>query len=892
MKSAKQKMKITPMLRQYLEIKEQYPDSILFYRLGDFYEMFFEDAVTASRVLGITLTSRNHKDAENKVPLCGVPYHAAPGYLARLVKAGFRVAVCEQVEDPKEAKGVVRREVVRVVSPGVVTEDQVLDDRVNCFIAGIIKKGNWGLSFLDISTGEFLVAEFVDEDNLIDELSRMAPAELLVSDEDDPALTAVLARFDSLCLTRKEPSWFYQEDAREFLLDHFQTANLAGYGCDHLKAGVQAAGVLLRYVQETQKTDLGHIERLVAIEQDGVLVMDEASRRNLELSRTIVGGEREGSLLAVLDKTVTPMGARLLQRNLLFPLRDCREINRRLDTLSFLAGSDNGLDAGLLVIDQGESRRGADSIRQSMRKALDGVYDLERLNSRVVLASANGRDLLALKQSLACLPGLQELAAACPGLLCDDSADLDLLADIHDLLAASIREDVPVGLREGKLIKPGINEELDRLVSILTDGRRHILDLEAKERERTGIAKLKIGFNKVFGYYLEVSRIHSAKVPENYIRKQTLVNAERFITPELKDFEQQVLGAEEKRLDLEYQLFIDIRQQVAAASSRILQAASFIARVDFFAGLAEVACVYNYVRPEVNEREVISIKEGRHPVIERSLPPGKFVPNDIHLDQSEQEILIVTGPNMAGKSTVLRQTALITLMAQMGSFVPAASARIGIVDRIFTRVGAMDDLRRGQSTFMVEMNETANILNNATDKSLVILDEIGRGTSTFDGLAIAWAVTEDLLSNNDKGVKTIFATHYHELTELSTLHDRVSNFNIAVREWDDSIIFLYKLLPGGANRSYGIEVAALAGVPKRVVERAGELLHNIEQGEYGQNGQPRIAPRADGNKAEVARLPFADQADDPLRKRLQELKLDSLTPLEAMTILYELRDKV
>lgn len=890
MKSAKQNIKITPMLRQYLEIKEQYPDCILFYRLGDFYEMFFEDAVTASRVLGITLTSRNNKDDENRVPLCGVPHHAASGYLARLVKAGFRVAVCEQVEDPKEAKGVVRREVVRVVSPGVVTEDQVLDARVNCFIAGICKKGNWGLSLLDISTGEFLLAEFADEDSLIDELSRMAPAELLVSDEDDPSLAAVLARFESLCLTRKESSWFYQENAREVLLDHFQTVNLAGYGCEHLKTGVQAAGALLRYVQETQKTDLGHIERLVAIEQDGVLVMDEASRRNLELTRTIVGGEREGSLLSVLDKTVTPMGARLFQRNLLFPLRDCGEINRRLDTLAFLGGCAGELDGGLLTMDQ--DRRGSDSIRQAMRQALDGVYDLERLNSRVVLASANGRDLLALKQSLACLPGLRDLAASCPGLLRDDSAGLDLLTDIHDLLAESIRDDAPVGLREGKLIKPGINDELDRLVSILTHGRNHILELEAKERERTGFAKLKIGFNKVFGYYLEVGRSHSAKVPEDYIRKQTLVNAERFITPELKDFEQQVLGAEEKRLDLEYQLFVEIRQQVAAASSRVLQAAGFIARVDFFAGLAEVACSNNYVRPEVNEREVIAIREGRHPVIERSLPPGKFVPNDIHLDQSEQEVLIVTGPNMAGKSTVLRQTALITLMAQMGSFVPAASAKIGIVDRIFTRVGAMDDLRRGQSTFMVEMNETANILNNATDKSLVILDEIGRGTSTFDGLAIAWAVTEDLLAKNGKGVKTIFATHYHELTELSTLHDRVSNFNIAVREWDDSIIFLHKLLPGGANRSYGIEVAALAGVPKRVVDRAGELLHNIEQGEYGQNGQPRIAPRADGEKKEEGRLPFAGQEDDPLRKRLQELSLDSLTPLEAMTILYELRDKV
>ncbi|MFZ5758981.1 MAG: DNA mismatch repair protein MutS [Thermodesulfobacteriota bacterium] len=884
--------RITPMLRQYLEIKEQHQDAILFYRLGDFYEMFFEDAITASRVLGITLTSRNNKDDENRVPLCGVPYHAASGYLAKLVNAGFRVAICEQVEDPKEAKGVVRREVVRVVSPGVVTDEQILDEKTNRYVAAIHHRQGWGLGLLDLSTGEFFIAEYDDPVELVDELNRFTPSELVLADDDGNSAAAVIARLPHLCLTHRSHFSFHRDTARETLLEHFHTTSLAGFGCDHFQEGISAAGALLKYIQETQKTDLSHIERIQAIERDNLLLVDDASRRNLELTQTIIDGRREGSLLAILDLTCTPMGARLLRKNLLFPLRSTEEINRRLDTVAFLGEGREQTMPPLTTLTAARSTMEescGEELRKELRNTLEGMYDLERLNSRVVLGSANGRDLIALKQSLALLPRLKERAALTRGLLSTASGPLDCLKDIHALIDDALREDCPVTLREGKLIRPGFHGDLDELVSIMTDGKKHILALEEKERIRSGIAKLKIGFNKVFGYFIEVSKGQLANVPENYIRKQTLVNAERFITPELKEFEGKVLGAEEKRIELEYQLFCRIREQVAAMSSRILQAASFVAQVDFFTTLAEAAKRYHYIRPRVDDGEEIIIREGRHPVIERSLPAGRFVPNDIHLDQSSREVLIITGPNMAGKSTVLRQTALIVLMAQMGGFVPAAAARIGVVDRIFTRVGAMDDLRRGQSTFMVEMNETANILNNATDKSLVVLDEIGRGTSTFDGLSIAWAVAEDLANLGGRGVKTIFATHYHELVELCLTHSRVQNYHIAVREWNDSIIFLHKLQPGGTSRSYGIQVAALAGVPARVVERAKELLHNIEKGELTSDGAPRIAPEKRGRGHHPGQLTLFPPEEDPIRQKIKAIEPDRLTPLDALNLLYELK---
>ncbi|MEA1933689.1 MAG: DNA mismatch repair protein MutS [Thermodesulfobacteriota bacterium] len=895
--------KITPMMRQYLEIKEQHQDAILFYRLGDFYEMFFDDAVTASRVLGITLTSRNKKNDKNSIPLCGVPYHAASSYLAKLVDNGFRVAVCEQMEDPANAKGVVKREVVRVVTPGLVTEDQILDDKSNRYIASVVRQKSgrnrsapggtgsksrplWGLSLIDISTGEFMIAECDDIDSLLDELGRMTPSEILINedateDDYDKLLSSLSALFPDLCITKRPAGSFDMDLAKEALLDHFKVANLAGFGCDRMAAGIPAAGSLLTYITETQKSNIAHIEQIRPLDLADFLLLDDSSRRNLELTQTIIGANREGSLLATLDCTSTPMGARLLKKSLLFPLKDLGLINRRLGAVEQLFSDQ------VIVSIAGREL----PLREGLRSVLSLVYDIERLNSRVVLGKGNGRDLIALKASLEQLPFLKRMLISCSDdLLKEIGADLDVLCDIRDLLEKSIREDAPITLRDGRLIKQGYNSELDEIVSILKHGKDLILNLETRERERSKIGNLKIGFNKVFGYYLEVSRARLDKVPDYFIRKQTLVNAERFITPELKEFESKVVGAEEKRLELEYRLFCEIRAKTAEESSRILKAASDIAGIDFLASLGEAARRYNYVRPHVNNDNEIIIREGRHPVIELSLPKGRFVPNDIHLDQTNNEVLIITGPNMAGKSTVLRQTALIVLMAQMGSFVPAKQAEIGIVDRIFTRVGAMDDLRKAQSTFMVEMNETANILNNATDRSLVILDEIGRGTSTFDGLAIAWAVVEDLVNKNGKGVKTIFATHYHEITELARTSDRIKNYNIAVREWNDSIIFLYKLLPGGTNRSYGIQVAALAGVPQHVVARAGEILHNIEKGEFNIRGQPRIAASMIAeHPSRPTQLELFSTPDDPVRERIDKLSPDKMTPLDALNTLYELK---
>ncbi len=882
-------IRLTPMLQQYLEIKQGHPDAILFYRMGDFYEMFFEDAIIASKILGITLTTRNNKDDANKVPLCGIPYHAAQGYLAKLIKAGRRVAICEQIEDPALAKGIVKREVVRVVSPGLISDDQLLDDKRNLFIAALschqqAKQISCGLSFLDLSTGEFLVGEFGDEadtDNaVLDQITRLAPAELLISNGQGappaPLLQAIQDLLPGICLTLRPEAVFHLPSCQERLTEHFQVLNLAGFGCGAMTQGIICAGVLLEYIHETQKTELDHIETLRPIDLSATLQIDDSSRRNLELTQTIIGARREGSLLAVLDQTSTPMGARLLRRHLLFPLQAVDRIQARLDAVANLLR-----DGGL---------------RQELREKLSAIHDLERLNSRMVLGVANGRDLLAMRNSLAGLPAIKGLLEQAQALrLSSLGLELDPLAGLHTLLAAAIHEEAPITLHDGNLIRPGFNAELDELTHLLRDGKQMILALEAQEREATGIAKLKVGYNRVFGYFIEISRLHAEKVPEHYIRKQTLVGAERFITQELKEFEDKVLGAQEKRLELEYRLFVEIRKQLAASSPQLLKTAQLLAQADFFASLAECAHRYHYRRPEVNDGEAIVISEGRHPVIERSLPSGKFVPNDLSLDQISQEVLIITGPNMAGKSTVLRQTALIVLLAQMGSFVPAARAIIGVVDRIFTRVGAMDDLRRGQSTFMVEMNETANILNNATERSLVILDEIGRGTSTYDGLAIAWAVAEDLALKNDKGVKTLFATHYHELTDLARTQPRVRNFSIAVREWNHTILFLHKLVEGGTNRSYGIQVAALAGVPARVVQRASEILTNIETGELDPDGEPVLARQRGEKRSKTKKDPhqlplFAPPATDALRKYLQEIQVDNLTPRQALDEVYALKE--
>jgi len=880
----KNPVKMTPMLRQYLDIKEQYKDTILFYRMGDFYEMFFDDAITASRVLGITLTSRSNKTDKNKVPMCGVPFHAVTNYLAKMVKAGFRVAICEQTEDPKQAKGIVKRDVIRVVTPGATTEEQLLDEKRNryicalTFIAPSQKNLVAGLSFLDVSTGEFLVSELEmrleGHDSIIEEITRMAPAELIITERDSEKnaelLETLKVLLSGLCITIRPEMYFEAETATLTLTDHFKTTSLAGFGCESMTAGICAAGGLLAYIEETQKTDLTYIQRLTPLNHSAYLVIDESSRRNLELTETIIGGKRSGSLLSIMDLTCTPMGARLLRNRLLFPLQDRQRIQHRLDAVEFL------------LADPGR--------RNSLREFLEGIYDLERLCSRLVLGHGNARDMSAIKISLGQLPELKKLLTEIPaGLLHTIGTELDVLDDLHALIDQAIRDDAPITLREGNLIKEGYHDELDELIMLLRDGKKMILGLEKKERTRTGIAKLKVGYNRVFGYYFEVSRAQAAAIPDDFIRKQTLVNAERFITPELKELENKIYSAQEKRLELEYTLFSEIRNRIAGQSERILGTALQVARIDFFTCLAEAAHRYHYTKPAITDEDNISITAGRHPVIERALEPGRFVPNDVHLDQEQNELLIITGPNMAGKSTVLRQTALIVLMAHIGSFVPADKAEICIVDRIFTRVGAMDDLRRGQSTFMVEMNETANILNNATDRSLVILDEIGRGTSTYDGLAIAWAVTEELAEKNKRGVKTLFATHYHELTDLATTNEKIQNYSIAVREWNDTIIFLHHLIKGATNRSYGIQVASLAGVPDHVVNRAHEILKNIEQGEFNQNGEPSIA-RSKKKKTQghhPSQLSLFRPREDPVRKLFKDVNPETTTPLEALQLLYE-----
>jgi len=874
------------MLQQYLEIKEQHEDAILFYRMGDFYEMFFDDAVEASKILGITLTSRNKKSDAVQVPMCGIPYHALQTYLAKLVKSGRRVALCEQTEDPAKAKGIVKREVVRIISPGVVTDNHLLDDKSNNYIGAVTlkeknTKSTWGISFLDLSTGEFIVGEFTakyqDFDMVLDQITRLTPKEILVHNEGnsslDTLLESVTALLPDICITKRDNAVLHFSTARDLLLDHFGTITLDGFGCSHFSTGIIAAGALLEYVQDTQKTSLDHIEKLTPLDVETILQIDDSSRRNLELTQTIIGASRQGSLLSVIDQTCTPMGARLLKTRLLFPLQDTERINARLDAVTFFF-KNSGL-------------------RSELRALLDTVYDLERLNSRMILGSGNGRDMLAMKNSLAKLPPIHSLLSKCNTVkLIDLHQQFDVLTDLHALLDKSIHFEAPITLRDGNLIREGYNEELDELIAILRDGKQMILDLEAQERKTTSISKLKIGYNKVFGYFIEVSKIHADKVPESYIRKQTLVNAERFITPELKEFESKVIGAQDRRVELEYQLFTNIRKELAAGSSRILKTAQLLAQVDFLTANAETAQLYNYRRPQINNGDEIEIIEGRHPVIERSLPSGKFVPNDITLNQTDEELLIITGPNMAGKSTVLRQTALIVLLAQMGSYVPAERASIGVVDRIFTRVGAMDDLRRGQSTFMVEMSETANILNNATEKSLVVLDEIGRGTSTYDGLSIAWAVAEELVKKNKKGVKTIFATHYHELIALAKKHRRVKNYSISVREWQNSIIFLHKLVKGGTNRSYGIQVAGLAGVPDHVVKRAEEILRDIEKDNLNQTETSGKSYRSRKNsRHHPNQLSLFPAPANPHLEYLNSLDLNEITPREALEILYTMKKK-
>ena len=862
------------MLKQYLSIKEQYPDAILFYRMGDFYEMFFEDAHLASRLLEITLTSRNKND-ESPVPMCGFPYRAARGYIARLIHHGHKVAVCDQIEDPAQAKGLVKRDVVRVITPGMIIENELLDERANNYVLAVTCKDDFiGIAYLDISTGTFRAAESKDSAAVFEEIRRVAPSEALLakSSKNDPFFSTIMGVLSEVSISYLDDKAFEHKRGYERLTGQFNTLTLEGFGCENMKAAVCAAGAVVFYVRETQKQRIEHLTRIETYWLDKYLLVDDLSRQNLELFKNIRTGTRKATLLSVIDRTATAMGARLLANWLRYPLIDPDAIRLRHDAVQ-------------------EVKQNI-QIRRSVREKLKSVYDIERIGSKIVMGQANARDLVALKRSLKMLPGMWSLLPELKTELFHPPEHLDLLQNLAELIERSIREDAPPTINEGGIIKTGYQEALDELLQISRDAKGWLARLEGREKEATGISTLKVRFNKVFGYFLEVSKSRSASVPDHYIRKQTLVNAERYITEELKSFEIKVLGAQDQRAALEYQLFCEIRDEVVNNHQYIQEAARFLARIDCLLNLAEIADQNDFHRPVMTTDGCIHIEDGRHPVVEKMITGERFVPNTIKLNDQDNQVLIITGPNMAGKSTVLRQVALVVIMAQMGSFVPAAKASISITDRIFTRVGALDNLSHGQSTFMVEMQETANILNNATEKSLIIMDEIGRGTSTFDGLSIAWAVAEYLHDLNNRGVKTLFATHYHELTELAQTKPRVKNFNIVVKEWNDEIIFLRKLVEGGTNRSYGIQVARLAGIPLAVIGRAKKILYNIEQGEYDSIGSPCLI-REEGNVSRgPVQLDLFQKPENPVLDKLSKVDISRMTPLEALNFLNELQEKL
>ncbi len=867
--------KVTPMLKQYLSIKDKHPDAILFYRMGDFYEMFFEDAKIASRLLDITLTSRNKKDS-TPIPMCGVPYRAAQAYIAKMIKGGLKVAVCDQVEAPGAAKGLVKREVVRVITPGTVVEDELLNPKINNYILAAVQNDNTvGIASLDISTGTFRCTES-EKASALEEIQRIAPSEIILSESSRTAPLALAIQRNHLSetlLTFLKDNVFQYRSAYHRLLDQFNTQSLDGFGCQQFSVGVAAAGALLFYISETQKNKTAHITRLETYFLNHYLFIDDLSCRNLELFRNLQSGSKKGSLLSVIDHTLTPMGGRLLNTWLRYPLKDEDEIRLRLDA----------------VEEAGNNSR----VCTPIRKALKAVYDLERLSSRITMGHANARDLIALKTSLTRLPEIRSAVAAFKSVIfhnnknSDSEGNFNQLTELAATIDAAIRDNPPAKINEGGIIKSGYHSELDELINISRDGKGCLARLEAEEKKATGIQALKVKHNKIFGYYIEIPKTRLESVPAHYLRKQTLVNAERFITDQLKAFEIKVLGAEEQRAALEYTLFMEIKDQVVRHNEQLRQAARFLARLDCVLGLASVADENNYSRPEINSQGRISIQEGRHPVIEKMITGERFVPNDIVLDNHENQILMITGPNMAGKSTILRQMALTVLMAQMGSFVPAAQVSLSLTDRIFTRVGALDNLSQGQSTFLVEMQETANILNNATEQSLIILDEIGRGTSTYDGLSLAWAVAEYLHDFKQKGVKTLFATHYHELTELSQTKPRVKNYNIAVKEWNDEIIFLRKLVQGGTNRSYGIQVARLAGIPDGVIRRAKKILTTIENREQApQAAIVSEAVESDG----FTQLSLFRKPETIIIENLQKMDMIRMTPIDALTALNELHE--
>ena len=853
-------MAVTPMMKQYEEAKRACPGAVLLFRMGDFYELFHDDAKIAARTLNLALTSR--EKGENPIPMAGFPHHQLESYLGKLIKAGMRAAVCEQVEDPKKAKGLVRREVTRIVSPGTVTDEALLDPQESNYLAAVAPGDPVGIAWVELSTGRFVAAGFTPG-ALADQLARIAPAECLLSEEADPP-PAILS--ERMMITRR-PAWAFSSDAaRETLSKHFGTAGLDGFGFDEGQAdaaAIRAAGAVLDYLTETQKTSLDHVDRCVPYRSSGTLEIDEASRRSLEITRTIRDGRREGSLLAVLDRSVTAMGSRLLADWLANPLTAPEPIRARHDAV------------GELVAEA--------SLAADLQEALRKSYDVERLLARVATGRASPRDLSFLSRTLRCLPAIKaKLTARKSQRLNQLEAEIDLCVDLRGKLDASLVDDCPLAAREGGFIREGFNGRLDELRELTRGGKQWIAQYQAQEAQRTGVP-MKVGFNRVFGYYIEITNAHRDKIPDNYIRKQTLKNAERYITPELKEYEEKVLTADEKAKDLEYELFLELRDAVAASRGRMQATAGVLAEIDVLVALAELARERNYCRPEIVEQPQLRIVDGRHPVLDIVEPERTFVPHDTFAGDGSGTILLITGPNMAGKSTYIRQVALLTLMAQIGSFVPAAAATIGIADRIFARVGASDELTRGQSTFMVEMTETARILNTATEQSLVILDEIGRGTSTYDGISLAWSVVEYL--HEHLGCRTLFATHYHELTDLAHSLEGVKNLNVAVREWQEEVVFLHKIVEGSADKSYGIHVARLAGIPKQVVERSKAILAELESEHLDAEGHAKLTvpskPHSDGH----IQMTLFGPVDHPLLDELNKLDLDDTTPLAAFQFL-------
>ena len=875
---------LTPMMQQYMAIKEQYKDCILFYRLGDFYEMFYDDALTASRELEITLTGKNCGQ-EERAPMCGVPYHAVDVYLNKLVAKGYKVAICEQAEDPKQAKGIVKREVIRIVTPGTNLSQQALDEGRNNYLMCLVYDNNqFGLAITDISTGDFYTTEVATLKELYDEIHRFSPSEIICNDSFYMSGASLDDFKDRLHVSVSTLDTWYMDEAVSVqkIKEHFKVASLDGLGLTDFPSGTLAVGALLLYLYETQKNTLDNLTKITPYRSGGYMIIDSATNRNLELIETLREKQKKGSLLWVLDKTKTAMGARLMRNWIEQPLIEKKKITARQDAVEELYN---------------------DMItREEIREYLNAVYDLERLVTRISYRTANPRDLIAFKTSLGMIPPVKQLLSQAKSAeLKEIDERMDCLEDIYDLIEKSIQDEPPIMIREGGMIKEGYNEDVDKFRLSRTEGKTWLAELEAREKEKTGIKNLRVRYNKVFGYYLEVTNSYKELVPEDWTRKQTLANAERYITPELKELEDMILGAEDKLAALEYDLYCEVRDSIGEQVVRIQETAKAIAHLDVLASLACVAQSNDYVRPSINTKGVIDIQGGRHPVVEKMNNNQMFIDNDTYLDNKNHRISIITGPNMAGKSTYMRQSALIVLMAQIGSFVPAKSANIGIVDRIFTRVGASDDLASGQSTFMVEMTEVANILRNATSRSLLILDEIGRGTSTFDGLSIAWAVVEHISNPKLLGAKTMFATHYHELTELEGKLDSVNNYCIAVREQGDDIIFLRKIIRGGADKSYGIQVARLAGVPDSVIDRAKEISSWLEETDVTDKAK-NLQVRTSVKKKEVVReaVPAEKQmslfdiypADHPVLKELAGLDVSNMTPIQALNTLYELQKRL